>query len=948
MSLHTDLQSILPAEQIHARLIDRHRFARDASFYRLIPQVVVRPDREEQVSALFRFAREKKIPMVFRAAGTSLSGQAITDGILVEINRGWQDYSIDEEEHTIKVQPGIVGSRVNQLLEPYRRKIGPDPASIKSCFIGGIVANNASGMGCGVENNAYHTLRGMRTVLPNGYILDTHDADADAKFKQEQPKLHSGLIALRDRVRADEHLAGRIREKYTRKNTLGYSLNAFIDFDEPAQILGHLMVGSEGTLGFISEFTLETVPDKPYKATALLFFEDIRTATETVVPLKDMDADALELMDRAALRSISDEPLMADVLNALPETAAGLLCEVHAESEEALEARVQEAEKALKDARMVHPAAFTRDPELQDLYWQLRKGLLPAVGAARESGTTMIIEDLCFRLEHLADATLDLQALFKKHGYDDAVIFGHSGNGNIHFVISQAFNNDEGMEQYKTFIEDVVEMAVGKYDGALKGEHGTGRNMAPFLENEWGAEAKAIMGELKALLDPDLLLNPGVIVNPDPEIHLKNIKPTPTIVEVADRCIECGFCEVWCPSRDLTMTPRQRIATWREIQLLEQGDTTDRETARSLKRAYAYEAVDTCAVDGLCALGCPVKIDTGDLTRHFRQERHSLMGLRIADWTVRRFNWVAGGIRVGLGVATPLVRLLGSGWISKVSRGLYELSGKRIPVWNPNMPAGGHGIPHAPAIPGDTQDRVVYFISCLNRGMGDIPGESASQSTAEALVDILAKAKVQAVYPPGLEGLCCGTPYSSKGFDKAYRTMAAKSVQALWQASEGGKLPVLVDTSPCTYKMKHYDDILEGDDLEHWRQLEILDVIEYLHDRILPRLDLVKVPGEAVLHPTCSTRKMGLEDKMLAIARACAEEADYPEVVGCCGFAGDRGFLHPELTESATSPEALSVADHAAGAGHYSTSRTCEVGMSTATGTPYSSIVHLVWKALNR
>ena len=946
MSILRDLKQILPDDRIKGRLIDRHSYARDASFYRLIPEVVVQPTSEEEIIELFAFSHETRIPLVFRAAGTSLSGQSITDGILVEVGRHWQQFNYDSEHQTIQLEPGLIGGVVNRKLAPYGRKMGPDPASINACMIGGIIANNASGMCCGVKDNAYHTLESVRFILPNGQTYDTAMDDADAQLAQRSPEIHAGLLQLRNRIRADRKLPERIRDKYTRKNTLGYSLNAFMDYEQPIDILAHLMVGSEGTLGFISKVRLKTLPDEPFKSTALLFFTDIRSATESVAALQQAGAEALELMDRAALHSIEDEAGMPEEIKALPEDAAALLCEFQASRLADLEHKIAAGQAVLQQAALLHDAAFTQDETTRALYWKLRKGLLPSVGAVRRSGTTVIIEDICFRLKDLADATLELQELFKKHGYDDAIIFGHAKDGNLHFVISQTFADEAGKQQYERFINDVVAMTVGKYDGALKAEHGTGRNMAPFLETEWGPVAVEIMRELKRLVDPDLLLNPGVIVNDDPRVHLKNIKPTPTIEEVVDRCIECGFCETWCPSQDLSMTPRRRIAAWREIKTLEQGDFTQRETARILLKDYAFESVDTCAVDGLCALGCPVKIDTGDLTRHFRQQQHGLLGRRIAWWTVKYFGFVVQMIRLGLNIATPLARMVGAGRLAEASLRVHKWSGGRIPVWHKFMPTGGKGLPVIGIRNHDGREEVVYFVSCLNRGMNKIPGESHKLSTAEAFIKLLEKARIHPIFPTHLEDLCCGTPYSSKGFDKAYKLMAETTVRSLWKTTRQGQLAIVVDTSPCTYKMLHYDSILEGELLEQWRSLKIIDIVEYLHDVLLPRLDIKTQLDRVILHPTCSTRKMGLEGKLEHVACACSKDVHIPEEVGCCGFAGDRGFLVPELTESATRREAAEVRSMARVDGHYSTSRTCEMGMSKATDESYSSLVQLVYRAV--
>ena len=503
------LSTILPEDRIKARLIDRHSFARDASFYRLIPKVVVQPVNEKEIIELFSYSQRSKIPLVFRAAGTSLSGQSITDGILVEVSRKWQDFFFDKEQGTIQLEPGLIGSQVNRRLARYGRKIGPDPASLDACMIGGIIANNASGMCCGVKDNAYHTLDTVRFVLPNGQTYDTIDENSDDLLLKQAPDIHQGLLDLRERVLADKTLYKRVRDKYTRKNTQGYSLNALIDYEKPIDILSHLLVGSEGTLGFISKVRLKTLLDDPHKSAALLFFKDIRSATETVIPLQKAGAQALELMDRAALRSIQDEPGIPKEIKSLPEKAAALLCEFQAPDSQKLSEKVEAGLHKLKTAKLIHPADFTEEEKTRLLYWKLRKGLLPSVGAVRKSGTTVIIEDICFRLKDLADATLELQGLFKKHGYEDAIIFGHAKDGNLHFVISQTFADAAGRDQYEQWRSDQTDLTahqilIGDVDGDGEDEIVLNDGYifdARFFDLEW--QSPEPFGERMGLLDLD-------------------------------------------------------------------------------------------------------------------------------------------------------------------------------------------------------------------------------------------------------------------------------------------------------------------------------------------------------------------------------------------------------------------------------------------------------------
>ncbi len=559
------LTRIIGRERVLTRPIERVAYASDASFYRLIPQAVVLAKGVGEVQGLFQFSRTHRVPMTFRAAGTSLSGQAVTDGILVEVARHWRQVRVEDGGKRVRVQPGVIGGHVNQALKAFRAKMGPDPASINTCMMGGILANNSSGMCCGVTQNAYHTLDSITFVLPSGTVIDTADPDADESFRQREPVLCRGLLDLKREIEANPLLTERIRAKYRMKNTTGYSLNAFVDFERPVDIFRNLLIGSEGTLAFIAEAVLNTVPDLPVKYTGLLLFPTVHAACAAIAPLRDADAKALELMDRASLRSVEDQPGIPPNIKGLPAEAAGLLAEFQAAEEADRTTLEKLARDAVGGLQLLEPGRFTHDAGEQALLWKIRQGLYPSVGAARRRGTTVIIEDVVFPIPSLADATVELIRTAARHAYEEAIVFGHAKDGNLHLTITQSYNTQAEVDRYARFMDDMVRLVVTQYGGALKGEHGTGRNIAPFVETEWGPEAYAIMKRLKKLVDPDGMLNPGVILNPDPKAHLADLKSLPGIEDEVDKCIECGYCESKCPSQELTLTPRQRIVVRREM-----------------------------------------------------------------------------------------------------------------------------------------------------------------------------------------------------------------------------------------------------------------------------------------------------------------------------------------------------------------------------------------------
>ncbi len=925
--VYREAAAIVPSARLIIDPLRLLAWGSDASFYRLVPKIVVVIESEEELIALLATCARLRTSVTFRAAGTSLSGQAISDSVLVQLGDHWRGCRIDEHGTTICLQPGVVGAAANRRLAPYRRKIGPDPASIDTAMIGGIAANNASGMCCGTAQNSYRTLAGMRMVLADGTVLDTRDPASRAAFVAARPSLARDLAAMGERVRANAALAARIRHKFRMKNTTGYSLNALVDYPDPIDMLAHLLIGSEGTLGFISEITFNTMPDHADKASALILFDDLHSACRAVTLLRDAPVDAAELADRAALRSVEGKPGLPAWLREIGPQGAALLVETRAPDPAALVAQIHAIEAALAAVSTRAPVHFSTDAAECARYWNVRKGMFPSVGAMRRAGTTVIIEDVAFPVARLADATIDLQRLLAAHGYAEAIIFGHALEGNLHFVFTQNFNDDAEVARYRGFMDAMCRMVVEKYDGSLKAEHGTGRNVAPYVELEWGAEAYALMREIKHLLDPEGLLNPGVILNDDPAAHVRNLKPLPACDAIVDQCIECGFCEPRCPSRGLTLSPRQRIVGWREITRREALGADTRETA-ALHRLYDYHGIDTCAACGLCATACPVGIETGTLIKALRGRRHGRLSRRVAATVAGHFAATTFGARAGLAIADSLHALVGTAAMQGTCDSLRNASGGRLPKWSPALPRAAHFLPRPqPAAAG--RDRVVYFPSCAARTMGAQRGDSVETLPAVA-ERLFRKAGFDVVYLPGLSGLCCGQPFESKGFAAAADMKSAELEQALGDTSGRGRWPIVFDTSPCAWRMKRFCG----------ERLVIQDSIEFLHDRVLPQVRLVQRREPVVVHPVCSVRKMGTVDKLLAVAARCSTEVVMADDVLCCGFAGDKGFNQPELNEHALRHLRQALP---AGCTHgYSSSRTCEIGLSEQAGFPYHSIVHLV------
>ncbi len=1022
----SDLKQFMPTDRIYTDELRTLGWGTDASFYRQIPKVVIRSDGEEEIAKIVKACKKYGLPFTFRAAGTSLSGQSCTDSVLIVAGKHWEKYEIGENQDTIRLQPGIVGSRVNDILKPYGRVFPPDPASIGSAMVGGIVINNASGMNCGVHANSDRMMVSARIILTDGTVLDTGDAASREQFARSHPDFLAKIEALRDKVRADKELTDRISKKYAIKNVTGLNLRPLIAYDDPFDIIAHSMVGSEGTLAFLSEVTMKTLHDYKYKASAMVYFLTMKESCEAVVAMKKLKAGeedlkmsaenlmvkSAEMLDYMSLASVDDpvylqykkdvdagkiegvEPGDYHNLTAILTETKGVTHEQLLEKIAAIKACLSRfrlyipantpacvgSPVAITPAGVGSPVAndgvfFTEDSAVYGKYWAIRSGIFPSVGGTRPVGTSCLIEDVAFPIETLPEATVKLQKLIADHGYSDACIYGHAFEGNYHFILNQSFADEHEVARYAEMMRAVAKLVVEEYDGSLKAEHGTGRNMAPFVKYEWGDKAYEAMKELKAIFDPDGLLNQGVIFNDDPDCFIKCLKPLPVLdfdfdsvpdggyylmdpalstaketveqVKRANKCIECGFCEVNCMSCGLTLSSRMRIAVQREIRALEAtvrangGSPAVKERLATLKRQYKYYGDQTCATDGLCSTSCPMKINTGELTHIIRQMDMNDFpaGYKMGEFAANHMAGIKSGLRVVLDVAHIAHLTLGPTAMTSIARGMNKMG---LPLWTTAMPKKKRQPKKSDltqfiiekSIPQKEEEhfplKVVYFPSCINQTMGQSKHGGKIHDLVDEVIQLMAKAGYEVIFPEGMERMCCGQIWESKGMLDIADRKSAELEAALWKASEEGQYPVLCAQSPCLHRMRKV-----------MKKMHLYEPAEFIMKYLVPRLDFHPTDKRVALHLTCSTRQMGVDKDMIALAKLCSNNVFLPEGVGCCGFAGDRGFTFPELNKYGLRKLRPQIEANHIEVG-YSNSRTCEIGLAHHAGIPYMSIVYLV------
>ena len=919
------LKGTIPAENLKTDPFYTYAWSGDASYFRLVPSLVVIVNTEDEVRAVLKAARAENLSVTFRAAGTSLCGQAVTRDLLCVLGDGWKKIEILEDGEKINLGPAIIVNDANKVLNRHDRKIGPDPASQNTCKIGGVISNNSSGMCCGVAQNTYHTMDRLRVVLSDGTVLDSGDPRSRKDFAAARPDIIEGLTQLAAQTKKDNSLVDIIRRKYQIKNTVGYSLNALIDFTDPIDILTHLMVGAEGTLGFISEITYNTVPDHPHKATALVPFDSNHRAARGVQALHEVGVSAAEFMERRALATVEHLPAMQPVIDLLTDSSPAVLIEIMARSDELLDREIHKAISAMENVGTLSRPRFIKDANIQMGLWDIRKGLFASAGADRPKGTVMLTEDVAVPIHQLANAVDDLRIVLDRHQFHEGIIFGHALAGNLHFQMHADFTSQKERQRFDAFTADLARLVSVQYEGSLKAEHGTGRAIAPFVEQEWGKKAYAIMHRIKDLFDQEKLLNPGVLLNEDDKIHVKDTKHMVVSDDLVDLCIECGFCEPACPSAGLTLSPRQRIALNRETARME-AERSDNDLLGALKQGYVHAGLDTCAGCNLCSLRCPIGIETGSLVMEKRHSKRSGFSRGIAGLAADNLGAVETLTRGFVATQKLARKLAGDGLVDNVTAGLNRISGHRLPRPNPTL-SPGPGAPRTPQPTGTApRGNIIYFPACASRMFGPPPTCLDLLPVTDAMTVLLKRAGYNPVLPQRSTGLCCGQPFLSKGFPDQAKKVSGKLKKALDAAADRSSR-IVTDMSTCALHMKQ-----DG--------FEVTDSAPFLLREVVPYLSITRKLPSLAIHHNCSAQRLKEQPQTEALAALCTDNVNVLTSITCCGYAGDKGLYQPELNAHALRFARNDLPDDCKLG--VSTVSTCAIGLSEHLGIPFVAIASVL------
>ena len=911
--------------RVYTDHLRRYAYGVDASCYSYLPKVVVKAEDEREVRRLIRLCQQCGTPFTFRAAGSSLSGQCSSEDVLIVCNDGFKKMEVIDDGKALKCECGVIGSDANDLLKPYNRKIGPDPATLATALVGGILNNNSSGMCCGTAQNSYKTIRSIRVVLLDGTVLDTSDKKSIEQFLREKPQMVEDILQLRKEILADEELTHLIHHKYKIKNTTGYGLNSLVDFEDIIDIINHLFIGSEGTLGFVSEIVYNTVEDVPHKGCGLMFFSTLNDASLAVVALANMGREkvvAAEMMDYQSLKAVQTLENVPDFVREVPEGTSAILFQTESYSKETVDENLAFIKEQLKDIPTAIPSLYSQDPKEYDSWWAIRKGILPIVGGQRRKGTTVITEDVCFQIEDFTKGIEMLTELFHKYDFvDGGVIFGHALSGNVHFNITPDFSDPKDTKNFGDLVKEMSERVSG-FGGSLKAEHGTGRMVAPFVEMEWGKKAYEINRRIKAIFDPERILNPDVMITDDPDVYKKNLKAQCVIDDAFTICMECGFCEKHCPSRNLTLTPRQRIALLRETKRLEnEGNFT---LASELRKGYEYFGVDTCAACSMCKGLCPLSIDTAQIALSMR--RIDPPAPELAKKIYDNFSTTLQMCRAGVSLEGIAGSIITQKAISKITEGLHGVTGVTPYVPKTTPKANRYKLKNR--IKPTNFEKVVYFSTCANRAFKPNQGYDDDRSLQQVVESLCNKAHIDIIYPKHIENLCCGLSFEN--YDDVHERAVKDLHDALMKASQNGKYPIVIDHSACfNHAFKHMPD------------LEINDISEFLCKYVVPHLDIEKCDERVIVHKQCKIKSLNKSQYIEDLARLCTDHVFNIKSFACDGFAGQKGFFTPELNKCATKDLAAEIAEYGATLG-VSSSSTCEIGLGENGGIPFIGVAFLL------
>ena len=893
--------------ELRLDMTHRHLYATDASIYSELPLGVAFPANVKDVEHLVAYARQTKTPLIARTAGTSLAGQVVGSGLIVDFGRHLNAIlSFDEESRTVRVEPGVIQDDLNRLMKPSGLVFGPDTSTGNRAMIGGMIGNNS----CGARSPLYGTTRdhvlAVEVVLTDGTkttLEDWHAEDLQERLKGDD-RIGELLREMRRIVRSHRDLiAERFPKPEVTRRNAGYALDylartVLVDPEGEPLNLAKFLCGSEGTLALITEATLNCEPIPPASGVMVAHFETVRASLEATVMLTELGPSAVELVDKTLLDLTIDQlEHRHNRFFIQGDPGAILMIEFSGRDDDWVSERVEQAIAVLtKDDLSYSCSAIPR--ERTGRVWALRKaGLGLLMGMPGDSKPVAFVEDTAVAVADMPDYIGEFQEIMTRHGLD-CVYYGHASVGELHLRPRLDLKQSRNVQKLKVVAAEVADL-VSKYRGALSGEHGDGRARSPYLSRVMGTELTDCFREIKHLWDPDNLLNPGKIVDPLPvDLSLRTAVDVPTpevetvfdyapddgLVRAVERCNGAGVCRkldwaggTMCPSYRAT---GEELHSTRGRANLMRTLLYEMDPKEALQSEELYASMELCLMCKGCKSECPASVDIGKLKAEFLQHYWDAHGVplkvgsvgafarmgRIGTLTPRLSNWFMGNQLT----SSLLKRVLGM----HQSRDLPRFAQQRVRKWFDGR--------------SETSSEASRSVAVFLDEFTDTQDFEVGRSAVELLEGLGFKVSI----PKHTDS---GRPMISKGLLRKAAKKAKRNVEILWPLTEQDVPIIGLEPSATAALLDEYPALVAPDLREKAHAVAKSTVL--LEDFLAAehrKRDLSSFFDEEsrkiLLHGHCHQKALvGPGGAVEALSIPVGHEVELIDS-GCCGMAGSFGY----------------------------------------------------------
>jgi FAD/FMN-containing dehydrogenase/Fe-S oxidoreductase len=861
-SVVSDLRQLLGQTKVQQDIPTLTAYAVDASIYRMTPQAVVLVESEEDIQSVVQFAVSRGIPLTPRAAGTNLTGSAIGSGIILDVSRMNRILEVNEQERWARVQPGIVLAELNRQLSRRHLLFGPDPSSGDMCKLGGMLANNSSGPHTLIYGAVKDNVQALRVCLPSGAWLSASPLSLNDSALADTLAAHPSLKRIFDLVQQQRALIDAKRPTVS-KNSCGYNLFGLADaLDRRLFDLPKLFVGSEGTLGVMSEATIRLVPKPQGTLTTLIHFRRLEEVGDAVPHLLSLRPSALEVMDTNTLN------LIGRSAHGIPaDAAATLLAELDSHEGEAdLRERADRMAAICRRYQLCADLTFAYDKEQRDQLWKARKALYPTLYRFDPRKKPInFVDDVVVPASRISELIRYLETFFEGQ-HVPVAIFGHIGNGNAHIVPLLDVNDKQDFDTMVRAYHEIHHTVLSRFSGSICGEHGDGRVRAEYVRKMFGEELYQLFVQVKRTIDPTNAMNPGVKISEAPFTEHIDYQ------RLSKSCATCAKCNSVCPVYDVFQSEDMSSRGWFEIV-----------TAKDYSYLNSKRVVEACLNCKSCRTICPAGVDVSELILRRRAE-HPNEASRWIFALQAKLPIFEAILKVLAGtqhlwdrpfpramferLAAPMLRRIAPTAKLPADMVLPKLAATHLRDRYPELTQA----PKQPASSG-----VAYFHGCAANYFQDGVGD--------AVISVMRKHGIEPAMPAQR---CCGTPIETYGHVDLVKENARFNIQSL-----AGYETVVTGCASCTLMLKEYKKFFETEpDRQAADRLakKVMHVTEFVaRSDKQPVMGALDGPVRRVTyHSSCHLRAAGVTKEPRQILKQLpgTEYVEMTDADRCAGGAG--------------------------------------------------------------